>query len=387
MSLPTAQALAETLASLIQTPSINPDLVADAPGEQQIAEQIAARLRQTPGIEVEIQQAAPGRPNLIATAGSGTGKTLMLNGHLDTVDVEGMDDPFSGKIENGRVYGRGAFDMKASLAAMIHLLETVATDPNFPGKIVATFVADEEYASIGTSAICAEIERWSPDAAIVTEPTELEVSVAHKGFSWLTVTTHGIAAHGSDYGRGVDAITHMGRILHQVDLLSRDLPQRDPHQYTGAPSLHASLIEGGSGLSTYPARCQLRLERRTIPGEPTDAPEQELKAIIERLSAEDDQFKADLTVDLSRDAYEIDLDSPIVKVAMTVHKRITGDDPIVVGEAGWMDSALLGAVGVPTVIYGPSGDGAHAHEEWADIERLELYARSLTAIAYEFCGG
>lgn len=387
MSTVSRDDLADTLAWLVQTPSINPDLVPDSKGERQLAEQIADRLREIKGVQVELREAAPGRPNVIATAGSGDGRTLMINGHTDTVDVEGMAEPFSGKVDDGKLYGRGAFDMKGSLAAMIQLVEAVARDDDFPGKVVATFVVDEEYASVGTATVCKELERWQPDAAIVTEPTDHEIVVAHKGFAWLTITTHGNAEHGSDYERGVDAIAHMGRVLHRIDELSRELVQRPAHQYIGPPSLHASLIEGGSGLSTYPATCQLKLERRTIPGETIEQVEQELRSILEQLRAEDETFQAELTVDLVRDPYEVDQDEAIVKTVAGVYERVSGNSAEFTGAAGWMDSALLGAAGVPTVVHGPTGDGPHAHVEWADLASLEQYTQTLTEIAYEFCGG
>jgi len=205
----TRERLSETLAELVRIPSVNPDLVPGASGEREIAEAIAVRLRRTPGIAVELQDAGGGRPNVIATVGDGSGRTLMLNGHTDTVGVSGMAAPFAARVADGRLYGRGAADMKNADAALIVLLEEVARAGDFPGRLVATFVVDEEYASIGTQAVCREIGRWRPDAALVLESTQLDVEVAHKGFVWAEIDTRGRAAHGSRYQDGVDAIAHM----------------------------------------------------------------------------------------------------------------------------------------------------------------------------------
>ncbi|MBX5446358.1 ArgE/DapE family deacylase [Sphaerobacter sp.] len=377
--------LRDALADLVRIPSINPDLVPGAGGEREIAEAIAARLRATPGITVELQDAGNGRPNVIATVGEGAGRRLMLNGHMDTVGVAGMTDPFSPRVEDDRLYGRGAFDMKGSLAGMIVLLEAIARAGDFPGQLIATFVVDEEYASIGTQAICREIDRWRPDAALVLEPTELEIGVAHKGFVWAEIVTHGRAAHGSDFRAGVDAIVHMGRVLVELERLGADLLARPPHRYVGPPSIHASLISGGQELSSYPEECRLQIERRTVPGETAAQVEAELQAILDRLSAADEQFKATLTMGVVREPFEISENAEIVRVLGRAVERELGQEPVIYGGFGWMDSALLAAAGVPTAIFGPSGDGAHALVEWSDLASLETFTRVLTRVVYDFC--
>jgi len=378
-------ALVDALAELVQISSINPDLVPGASGEAEIAEAIAARLRHTPGIDVELQEVVPGRPNVIATVGSGPGRTLMLNGHTDTVTVAGMTEPFSARVDGNRLYGRGANDMKGALAGMIVLLEAVARAGDFPGKLVATFVVDEEYASIGTQAICEQIDRWRPDAALVLEQTDLDVCIAHKGFVWATVDTHGFAAHGSRWQEGVDAITHMGRVLVGLDELSQALVALPGHQLLGPPSLHASLISGGQELSSYPAACHLEVERRTIPGESLEEVRTELQSILNRLEEADEKFSATLTMGLERHAFEVSEEAPIVRAIVAASQQELNLTPRFGGAAGWMDSALLSAAGVPTAIYGPGGDGAHGFEEWADLDVLEKFTSVLARIAYDFC--
>jgi acetylornithine deacetylase len=380
-----SDALVAALAELVGISSINPDLVPGAGGEAEIAAAIAARLRQTPGISVDVQEVVPGRPNVIASVGDGPGRTLMLNGHTDTVTVEGMAEPYSARVDGNRLYGRGASDMKGALAGMIVLLEAVARAGDFPGKLVATFVVDEEYASIGTQAICAQIERWRPDAALVLEQTDLEICIAHKGFVWATIDTHGFAAHGSRWQEGVDAITHMGRVLAGIDELSQVLVTHPGHPLLGPPSLHASLISGGQELSSYPARCHLEVERRTIPGESLEEVRTELQSILNQLDEADETLSATLTMGLERHAFEVSEEAPIVRAIVDASQQVLDLTPRLGGAAGWMDSALLSVAGVPTAIYGPGGAGAHGFEEWADLDVLEKFTNVLARVAYDFC--
>lgn len=379
-------AIVDVLAELVQIPSINPSLVPGADGERAVAEAIAARLRRTPGIAVEMQDSGDGRPNVIATVGGGAGRTLMINGHIDTVGVAGMAEPHSGRVDGNRLYGRGSCDMKGAVAGAMVLLEEIARRGDVPGRIVATFVTDEEHSSIGTQAICREIERWEPDAALVVEPTGLAITTAHKGFVWTTIRTQGVAAHGSDWQIGVDAIAHMGRVIGALEELSRELVTRAAHPMVGPPSMHLSLIRGGQELSSYPEECVLEIERRTVPGETVAQIEAELRGILDRLAAQDEQFQATLELGLTRDAYEIDRNSELVTTLSGLIVETTGRPTVYSGSAGWMDSALLGAVGVPTAIFGPAGDGAHAVVEWADIDSVVTFTGVLGELAYAFCG-
>lgn len=379
------QALIDTTAELVRIPSINPSLVPGAGGERAVAEAIAARLRETLGITVEMQDAGDGRPNVIASVGNGPGRTLMLNGHIDTVGVAGMEDPFSGRVEANRLYGRGSSDMKAAMAAAMVLLEEIARAGDFPGTLIVTFVADEEHSSVGTQAICREIERWKPDAALVLEGTGLDITTAHKGFVWATITTHGFAAHGSRYELGVDAIAHMGRVLVALEELGRELIAREPHPLVGPPSIHASLIRGGQELSSYPEECVLEIERRTIPGETSEHVEQELQAILDRLAGEDEQFRGVLEMGVVRDSFEISPDAEIVATVRRIAAAERGVEPRITGGAGWMDSSLLDKAGVPVTIFGPDGEGAHGLVEWADLDVLETFARILAKVCYDYC--
>lgn len=375
----------QAAAEMIRIPSINPDLVDEGDGETELARAIAERLGRTPGIDVELQDAGDGRMNVIAAAGDGLGRTLMLNGHIDTVGVEGMADPFNPRVEDNKLHGRGSYDMKAAMACATLLLEAIAGDPEFPGRVVVTYVVDEEYASIGTAAVVREIDRWRPDAAIVLENSDLDICVAHKGFVWAEVVTQGVAAHGSRYWLGVDAVAMMGYVQVELDKLAKRLIEQTPHKYLGPPSLHMGLIRGGQEISSYAAACYLQVERRTIPGETEDLVEAEIEEILARLRQDDPDFSAMVTTGIVRNPFEVSEDAEIVQVLKAAATEVRGKEPAFIGKAGWADSALLSEAGIPTTYFGPAGFGAHGAEEWVDIDSLEKFTAILSQVAHAFC--
>jgi acetylornithine deacetylase len=374
--------LVELLKRLVALDSVNPALVSGAAGEAQIAHFVAGWATEA-GLEVEIVEPVAGRPSVVAIArGTGGGRSLMLNAHIDTVGVAGMADPFEPRIEGGRLYGRGSLDMKSGLAAAM-VATARARELDLAGDVILTAVSDEEHASIGTSSVAA---RWSADAAIITEPTDLEISIAHKGFTWLELETHGVAAHGSRPDLGVDAIAKMGQVLVALEQFDQTLRAGAGHPLLGTGSVHASLISGGQELSSYPEYCRLDIERRTVPGESPELVEQQIRELIERLASDDQDLRTTLTMGLARQPYEIDADAPIVELVRRHARAARGQEPEFRGETGWMDSAILGAAGIPTVIFGPTGEGLHAVVEWVDLESVEQCASVLLAVAEEFCG-
>ena len=356
--------LIELAARLVALESVNPALVAGGSGERQAAAYVADWCEGR-GLEVELVGEAA-RPSVIAIRrGSGGGRSLLLNGHLDTVGVAGMAAPFEPRVEGGRLYGRGSYDMKGALAALL-LAASEAT--GLRGDLIVTAVADEELASAGTEAV---LERIRADAALVAEPTELGVAVAHRGFVGFQIETQGIAAHGSRPDLGVDAIVKMGPILVALEQLDRRLQGGPRHPLVGPASVHASLIEGGQELSSFPARCLLSGERRTIPGETVDDVEREL-----RLLAGD----AALRLLAARDPYEAPRGHPFVDLVA----RSAAVDQFV-GAPFWTDAALIAAAGIPTVLYGPSGEGAHAEQEWVDLASLDRLHQVVLDIAARWC--
>src|SRR5436305_1158522 len=369
------------LQQLVSINSINPDLVADGPGEGEIAGFVANWLTKA-DLEVEIDEPKPGRPNVIGIVrGTGGGRSLLLNAHMDTVGVAGMERPYEPTIIGGRLYGRSAYDMKAGLASIMYAAAN-ARQLELRGEVIDTAVSDEEYASIGRSSV---VKRCRADAAIVTEPTELDIYIAHKGFAWLEIETMGTAAHGSRPDLGVDAIVKMGKVLVGLEELDRSLHAHPSHRLLKSGSVHASLITGGQELSSYPDHCKLSIERRTVPGETPESVEAEIRSIFDHIAKTDPDFKASLITTLVRHPFEVSEDELIVQVVRRQASTLPGRKPAIGSGTAWMDAALLSAAGMPTVIFGPGGEGAHAVVEWADLDQLERCSETLLSVIKEFC--
>src|SRR3954470_21478399 len=299
--------VASLVSELVAIDSVNPSLVAGGAGEAAIAAFIAGWAREA-GLEAQLLEGTPGRPTaLVRARGTGGGRTLLLCGHVDTVNVEGMTDPHAPRVDGDRLYGRGAYDMKAGVAAALIACRDAAA-LGLAGDVVVAAVADEEHASLGVQEALRAVRA---DAAIVTEPTELEVVVAHKGFVWAEVEVTGRAAHGSRPQLGVDAIVKAGPILAGVGELDRALGERT-HSLLGRGSVHAAKIEGGEELSSYPARCVIGLERRTLPGESAADFEAELAELLARCHMADPELIADQRTLLVREPFEVDRAAEIV---------------------------------------------------------------------------
>jgi acetylornithine deacetylase len=372
--------LTTLLSHLVAIDSVNPSLVAGGAGESEIAAFIAGWARDS-GLEAEVLEETAGRPSVIVRArGTGGGRTLLLCGHVDTVNVAGMTDPHAPRIDGDRLYGRGAYDMKAGVAAAL-LAAREAARLDLAGDVVVAAVADEEHASLGVQEALRVVRA---DAAIVTEPTELEVVVAHKGFVWSEVHVAGRSAHGSRPHLGTDAIVKMGPVLTELGALDEALGART-HPLLGRASVHASVIEGGAELSSYPARCVLGLERRTLPGETAAGVERELAALLDRCRAADPELKAGQRTLLVREPFEVDPDAELVGVVRAAAAAVLPEPPPVGGASYWADAAFIAAAGIPTVMFGPGGEGAHAIEEWVSLDATEAVARTLTGVAATLC--
>lgn len=373
------------LADLIALDSVNPDLVPGGAGEGAVAAYIADYLARA-GLRVEQEEVAPGRPNVVGyLPGRGGGPSLLWNGHMDTVGVEGMAiPPFDPRRDGDRVYGRGAMDMKGGLAALLAAAAHLArSGPALGGDLLVAATIDEEYGSRGMEAI---VERCRADAAIVCEPTDLEVCVAHRGFVWLEVETRGRAAHGARYADGVDAIAMMGPILAGIADLDRSFGEGRQHPLLGRASVHASLISGGREWSTYPARCVLRVERRTLPGEDAGLARKEMEELCGRAAARDPAFAAEVRVVLDRKPWEVPGTAPLVRLLQEATEGVTGRRPALVGKLGWPESALLNAAGTPALNFGPGGEGPHADVEYVRASEVGACAAVLREVAVRFCG-
>ncbi|HMB81070.1 MAG TPA: M20/M25/M40 family metallo-hydrolase, partial [Vicinamibacterales bacterium] len=310
------------LRELVAIDSVNPTLVRGAAGEREIADLIAAEMRRG-GLDVSVDTVAPGRPNVVGVLeGRAKGRTLMFCGHTDTVGVTGMTDPFTPIERDGRIYGRGAQDMKGGVAAMMAAAAAIAAHGGLAsGRLVVAAVVDEEHSSIGADAL---VKSWRADAAIVTEPTDLEIAVGHKGFAWVDIVVEGRAAHGSRPAEGQDAILRLGRVLSRLEALDRTLQARPPHPLVGTGSLHASIVQGGHELSSYPDRATLQMERRLLPSEPESTALDEVQQILGALTAEDATFRGTGTAVFSRPAYEVPIDHELPRMLADALAHVGG---------------------------------------------------------------
>ena len=373
--------LTTLLSSLVATDSVNPSLVGGGAGEHEIATVIEAWADDA-GLVTERLEETPGRPSVLVRArGAGGGRTLLLCGHVDTVNVEGMAAPHAPRIDGDRLYGRGAYDMKAGVAAAL-MAAREASRLELAGDVVVAAVADEEHASLGVQEALRHV---TADAAVVTEPTELELAVAHKGFVWSEIEVTGRSAHGSRPHLGIDAILKMGAVLNELEQLDRALTDRT-HPLLGRASVHGSLIEGGVELSSYPAHCRLGLERRTLPGETGRQIEAEIESLLERCRGADPAFEASHRTLLVREPFEIEQDQELVALVAEAAVEVLPGPPKIGGASYWADAAFIAAAGIPTVLFGPGGEGAHAVEEWVSLSDTEAVARTLVSLAARFCG-
>lgn len=367
---------------LVRIDSRNPSLVAGGPGEAAVARALANILNAW-GFRVELQEVAPGRLNVVARIGKSGGRSLMFNGHLDVVGIEGMTHPAWDAAEShGRLFGRGACDMKAGVAAMCAAASRVADD--LEGEIVVAAVCDEEFESIGTRHLVESGVRT--DAAIVTEPTRLCIMPAHLGFMWLDVTTLGRAAHGSRWDLGVDAIRHAGLFLAELDRFDADELTKRSHPLLGRPSVHASLIEGGTGMSTYPDACTVKIERRTIPGESLEQSAQEIADLFQVFVRRPQPIRYAVSTTFSQLPSDVDVDAPIVR-ALSEALRAEDEPVRVEGMTAWTDAALLNEAGIPAICFGP-GDItlAHAAVEYVPTDEIQRAASVLARLARDWCG-
>ncbi|HJY86586.1 MAG TPA: M20/M25/M40 family metallo-hydrolase [Candidatus Acidoferrales bacterium] len=413
------QLVRELLRELVAIDSVNPSLVPGARGEAEVAKFLLDFLRQR-GIEAELQEAAcstrpdgrgprslrapsgqrelaagpqtqMSRPNVVALIGPKTAVSgpkqkphagLAVLAHIDTVGAGDMRDPFTPRENQGRLYGRGALDIKSGVAAMsAAALAVVDESAALRHPLLLAAVVDEESNSIGTEALLSE---YSAETAVVLEPTDLRLVVAHKGYAWFEITTHGRAAHGSLPAEGRDAIRMMGRVLNLLDALDRKLAQLPPHERLGRSSLHASLIRGGQELSSYPAECRLAIERRTLPDESDAEVEAELRTLLEGLEARDAEFRGTLRCLGSRPPFEISPEAPIAAAMAEAIREATGAVELS-GMAAWTDTALLAAAGIPGVVFGPRGQGLHGTEEYVEMESVYACAEVLRRLILRFC--
>ena len=369
--------------SLVRTESVNPVLEPGGSGEREIAALVAGWLGHW-GYATRTEEVAPGRFNVTGRRGKGAGPVLLLNGHLDTVGVEGMSDPFSGDVRGGRLHGRGAADMKGGVACILATAARLAAE-NVPGELIVALTADEEHGSVGMEALVASGIR--ADAAVVCEPTGLAVMPAHKGFLWIDAVVKGLAAHGSRPELGVDAIAHAGHLLVAFEAEAARLAGATDHPLLGPASVHAGTVSGGSAPSVYPERCEVVFERRTLPGETADQVMREAEAVLAVARQRCPELDARLEPGLFRAASEVPAESPLVRRLLAACERAGVPGPVA-GMSAWVDACFLNRSGIPAVCFGPGSIAqAHTADEWIPISEIETAAGILTDFSRRYLAG
>jgi len=382
--------LTDLLAQLVAINSVNPALVAGAPGERAITDFVSAWLagRGVTVTEVPSDQPEADRPSLLCRVpGTGGGRSLVLYAHTDTVGVAGMASPFTTTIRHGALHGRGAWDMKGSLAAILRVAAGVAARP-CAGDVWLMIVADEESDSRGTEAALGELARRSahPDGCVVAEPSGLRLMVGQRGFATGTLFTRGRAAHTARRDEGIDAIAMMARVIVALEDLDAKMNAEAGHPLLGHSAVVASLVRGGSELFTYPAECQAEFVRRTLPGQSQASLTAEFQRLFAALKARDPRFEAALAWQLWREPMLSAEDAPIARAVAQAARDELGLAPEVCAAPWWTDAALIQAAGIPAVIFGPPGGGIHAADEWVDLEGLARFEQVLLNVTRSFCG-
>ncbi len=406
---PAADAAVALTERLVRVDSTNPSLVAGAAGEGDVIDHLAERLRAS-GFEIALvppleptdpDDTTARRPSLVARQrGTGGGRTLILNGHVDTVGTDGMEAPFAARIVGdrltGRLLGRGACDMKGGIAGMVAAVEHVWAEQPPAGDVVLALVADEEHASIGTEAVIEHLRRTADGtdgrpghACIVAEPTWMDVVTAHRGFTVTEVRFTGRAAHTSQQANGINALTHLARLVHAVEHHDAELRMRPPHPLAGHGSLQATVARAGVAPFTLPASATLVVERRTLPGESSTIGADEVRALLDELHRDDPQVMAEVQVLLHRDAWEADATDTatcrLLELLDAAGDHLGRPAPSRAGAPYWMESALWQAAGVPALVYGPAGGGMHAIDEWLDLDQLRHFTVAMTQVIRGFC--
>lgn len=377
------------MARLVAINSVNPALVAEAPGERALVDFVAAWLTERGVVvtEVPARQAGVDRPSLVGRVpGTGGGRSLVLYAHSDTVGVAGVADPFTAVIRDGTLHGRGAWDMKGSLAAILRVAAQIAAAPT-AGDLRLMVVADEEHASQGTEAV---LHHWAsagiqPDGCIVTEPSGLRLMTGHRGFATGTLVTRGRAAHTARRDEGVDAVAAMARIIVALEDLDARMNAEAGHPLLGHAALVVSLVQGGSELFTYPAECEARFVWRLLPGQTRDALATELERVFAAIGRSRPHFEAAVEWQLYREPMLIGEDAPLAALVSRTAGTELGQPPEVCAAPWWTDAALIQAAGIPAVIFGPPGGGIHAADEWVDLAGLERFERILLNVTRSFC--
>jgi len=366
---------------LVRIDSVNPGLVPGAAGEHHVVGHLRDRLLRT-GFETQVvtPHGHPDRPSLVAVGPQGPpGPTVVLTGHLDTVGVEGMPDPFAGRVEGDRLLGRGASDMKGGVAGLVVAAEELAAR-RAAGRVVLALVADEEDRGLGTESVLEALPGLGvvPDVAIVGEPTWLALAETLRGYALVEVTLTGRAAHSSQPELGTNAVAHLGRLLTAVEASDGELPP-------AGGSLMVTVASGGQSPFVLAQRATALVERRTVAGESAADALAEVEGILADLRAADPTVAADARLVAAREPWRLDTEGAAATLAARLERTLAADGPLDGTHEGrfhapyWMEAPLWQAAGIPALVCGPAGGGLHAADEWVDLRQVRRYAVALTA--------
>ncbi len=378
----------ELTSRLIAIDSVSPSLAVDGAGEAAIVDLLTDRLRSANYEVHRIESSDPRRPNVLAVRdGSLPGRSIVLNGHLDTVPVEGMPEPFVPRVDGNRLFGRGASDMKGGIAGLVVAAEELAAR-DAPGRQIVALVSDEEDAGIGATAVLGELERivGRPDVCLIAEPTWLDIAVAHRGFEIVHVELTGRAAHSSQPGEGIDVVPVVAGILTGIAERDRGLRSAVPDPHLERGSLMATVVRAGSAPFTIAASAEVVVERRTIPGEAPGVGLDEVRAIIASLEVPDG-MRVSARSGMRRDPWRLAAQGPSQELSDLLSSALQASGASDAGRRGfpyWMESALWEAAGVPTVVCGPAGGGLHAVDEWMDLGQLRAFPAAVVDAVLQF---
>ena len=341
-------------------------------------------------MKVRLQEVLPKRPNIIAEVlGGNNGKSIMFNGHIDTVPIGNIEkwntDPYKAIIKDNKLFGRGATDMKGSIASMIIAIKYIMNNvENFNGKIIFTGVMAEETTGLGTQKVLEE--NIKTDMAIVGEPSDEKIYRAHKGTIWFNIFTYGKLEHSSESNtESNNAIINMMRLIEEINKISKELEGKN-NSLVGHPSINVGLIEGGTKQNMIADSCKVSIDRRILPEEEPNEILDELRVRFDNLRLIDNRLKFNIEKDTIREAVEVSESEPIVQEVKRAVNKILNINPIVSGMKATTDMSILVNQGnIPSVIYGPGFiKQAHTIDEFIEVERLvessQVYAEVLLNI-------
>jgi len=374
--------LVDDLSAMIRCASVNTfGSPSNVGAEAAMAGLFETQLRNL-GLEIGTREVAAGRRNVWGILkGAGTGPTILLAGHLDTVGVDGYDNPFEPIIKDGKIYGRGSCDMKAGLAAYLEVVRYLKrTRTKLSGDIIVAGVIDEEHAMAGSCDF--GLNGPKVDCAIVAEPTRLQISTAHKGQVLTTIKTKGLAAHSSMPANGRNAIYHMAAVLNSLQDYADEVSKRAPDPICGVPSFSVGVIRGGDNACSVPDFCEIDIDRRTIPGESSTQVMQELYAVLAdaRIAAPDLDFAIG-TPFLDLPPLDTKPEAHVTKAMVAACTNVLGDVRI----SAFPGSTDAPNFGCPAIICGP-GDLAQCHslDEYVAIDQIEdavrIYVHAIQAM-------